>query len=434
MPAKVAFYTFGCRLNQAETALMQQGFQTAEYQVVDYRHSPDVLVVNTCTVTENGDADTRRLLNRVRRINPQVKIALVGCQAQVQKEKLFDLPNVRWVVGNARKMEISQILSRNEAHPRENGGDSPQLIAPTISRESFTIPFVGFDREHTRANLKIQDGCDFFCSFCEIPYARGRARSREFGDILNEARQLAAAGYHELILTGINIGTYQYEGKALIDVLNALEGIKNLWRIRISSIEPTTIADEIIEKMAAPGKLCRYLHVPLQSGSDAILQAMKRKYSVREFVDFLSAAHRAAPQACLGSDVIVGFPGESEAHFDETYELLLELPLAYFHVFSYSDRGHAKSSNYAGKVSREVITQRSQRLRELSARKRRIYFQQFVGTEEPVLFEQRKNDFWSGLTDTYIRVKVQSNLNLENRLLQVRLEGVEGQAMVGRVK
>lgn len=426
MPIKIAFYTFGCRLNQAETALMQQGFQTAEYQVVDYRHSPDVLVVNTCTVTENGDADTRRLLNKARRINPQMKIALVGCQAQVQKEKLFDLPNVRWVVGNARKMEIEKIL-------KESGGDSPQLIAPTINRESFTIPFVGFDREHTRANLKIQDGCDFFCSFCEIPYARGRARSREFGDILNEAGQLAAAGYHELILTGINIGTYQYEGKTLVEVLNALEGIEGLWRIRISSIEPTTIANEIIEKMAAPGKLCRYLHVPLQSGSEAILQAMKRKYSVREFSDFLSAAHRAAPEACLGSDVIVGFPGETEAHFEETYHLLLELPLAYFHVFSYSDRGHAKSSAYAGKVSREVIAQRSQRLRELSARKRRMYFQQFVGKEAEALFEQQKNGFWSGLTDTYIRVKVQSDLNLQNRLLPVRLEEVEGQAMLGRL-
>lgn len=427
MPTKVAFYTFGCRLNQAETALMQQGFQTAEYQVVDYRHSPDLLVVNTCTVTENGDADTRRLLNRVRRINPQVKIALVGCQAQVQKEKLFDLPNVRWVVGNARKMEIEKIL-------KESGGDSPQLIAPTISRESFTIPFVGFDREHTRANLKIQDGCDFFCSFCEIPYARGRARSRKFEDILNEARQLAAVGYHELILTGINIGTYQHEGNTLVEVLNALEGIENLWRIRISSIEPTTIANEIVEKMAAPGKLCRYLHIPLQSGSDAILQAMKRKYSVREFVDFLAAAHRAAPEACLGTDVIVGFPGESEAHFEETYQLLLELPLAYFHVFSYSDRGHAKSSAYAGKVPREVIAQRSQRLRELSARKRRMYFQQFVGKEAEVLFEQQKNGFWNGLTDTYIRVKVQSDMDLQNRLLPVRLEGVEGQAMLGRLR
>jgi len=427
MPTKVAFYTFGCRLNQAETALMEQGFDQPQYQIVDYRHSPDVVIVNTCTVTENGDADTRRLVNKVRRINPEVKIALVGCQAQVQKEKLLELPNVQWVVGNARKMEMEKILS-------ESGSDSPQVITPTIRKESFTIPFVGFDSKHTRANLKIQDGCDFFCSFCEIPYARGRARSREFEDILQEARRLAAAGHHELVLTGINIGTYSYRDKTLVEVLNALDSVEDLWRIRISSIEPTTIAGEIVAKMAQRNKLCRYLHIPLQSGSDEILSAMKRKYTVREFTDFLAAAHRAAPDACLGTDIIVGFPGETDALFEETYHLLLQLPFTYFHVFSYSDRDHARSSKSEDKVPREMIAQRSQRLRELSARKRRMYFQKFLGKTELVLFEQQKNGFWSGVTDTYIRVKVKSDLNLENQLLPVRLEKIENQAMIGTLQ
>jgi threonylcarbamoyladenosine tRNA methylthiotransferase MtaB len=424
MPTKVAFYTFGCRLNQAETAIMEQGFAKPQYQIVDYRHFPDVVIVNTCTVTENGDADTRRLVNKVRRINPDAKIALVGCQAQVQKEKLLELPNVQWVVGNARKMEMEQIL-------RENGNDSPQVIAPTIRKESFTIPFAGFDSKHTRANLKIQDGCDFFCSFCEIPYARGRARSREFEDILQEARQLAAAGHHELVLTGINIGTYQYRDKTLVEVLNALEGVEDLWRIRISSIEPTTIATGIVARMAQRNKLCRYLHIPLQSGSEVILEAMKRKYTVQKFVDFLMSAHQTAPDACLGTDIIVGFPGETDALFEETYELLLKLPFSYFHVFSYSDRDHAKSSKYGDKIPGGTIARRSHRLRELSARKRRVYFQQFLGKEEPVLFEQQKNGFWSGLTDTYIRVKVKSDLNLENQLLSVRLERIENQTMIG---
>lgn len=406
---------------------MEQGFDKPQYQIVDYRHSPDVVIVNTCTVTENGDADTRRLVNKVRRINPEVKIALVGCQAQVQKEKLLELPNVQWVVGNARKMEMEKILS-------ESGSDSPQLIAPTIRKESFTIPFVGFDSKHTRANLKIQDGCDFFCSFCEIPYARGRARSREFEDILREARRLAAAGHHELVLTGINIGTYSYRNKTLVEVLNALERVEDLWRIRISSIEPTTIAGGIVAKMAQRNKLCRYLHIPLQSGSDEILSAMKRKYTVREFSDFLAAAHQAAPDACLGTDIIVGFPGETDALFEETYHLLLELPFTYFHVFSYSDRDHARSSRSEDKVPREIIARRSQRLRELSARKRRMYFQKFLGKTELVLFEQQKNDFWSGVTDTYIRVKVESDLNLENQLLPVRLERIENQVMIGSLQ
>ncbi|MFQ5583990.1 MAG: radical SAM protein, partial [Calditrichia bacterium] len=216
MKPRIAFYTFGCRLNQAETATIEESFRQREYEVVDYRNGADVVVVNTCTVTENGDADTRRFVNKILRHNPQSKIALVGCQAQVQREKLLDLPGVQWVVGNARKTEFLKIL--------ESGGlDTSQVITPVIPRDSFTIPVSAIDRHHTRANLKIQDGCDFFCSFCEIPSARGRGRSREFGDILSEARKLVEAGHQELVLTGINIGTYHYNGKIFVDVLNSLE-------------------------------------------------------------------------------------------------------------------------------------------------------------------------------------------------------------------
>ncbi len=423
---KIAFYTFGCRLNQAETAIIQQSFTGNSYQVVDYRQSPDVLIVNTCTVTENGDADTRRLINRMVRQNPGVQIALVGCQAQVQRDKLLELPNVRWVVGNGAKMNMEKIL-------RESAGETPRVITPTIRKENFTVPFIGIDPHHTRANLKIQDGCDFFCSFCEIPYARGRARSREFNDLVNEARQLAEHGFHELVLTGINIGTYRDSGHTLPDVLEALESIEPLWRIRISSIEPTTIAGRIIERMASGGKLCRYLHVPLQSGSNKILRAMQRNYSVEEYTDFIRNVSDAVPGICLGTDVIVGFPGETEADFEETYQLLLDLPLAYFHVFSYSERQHAKSSRIAEseKNSRGEIARRSQRLRELSRRKRNVYFQQFVGKTELVLFEQQKNGYWTGLTDTYIRVNVNSQHDLKNRLLPVRLEQIDRQTIRG---
>lgn len=428
MSEKIAFYTFGCRLNQAETAIIEQSFEGKEYQVVDYRESPDVVVVNTCTVTENGDADTRRLVNKIRRINPDVKIALVGCQAQVQKESLLELPNVNWVVGNERKMEMAEIL-----HDTRDSG--PQLITPTIRKKSFTVPFIGYDDKHTRANLKIQDGCDFFCAFCEIPYARGRARSREYDDIIKEATLLSVAGHHELILTGINIGTYDYNGLSLVDVLDGLEGLEDLWRIRISSIEPTTIAEAVVTKMREDTKLCRYLHIPIQAGSDPVLTAMKRKYSVKEFVDFLMFAHEAVPEACLGTDVIVGFPGETDEMFEETYNLLLDLPFAYFHVFSYSDRDHAKSSKFdpALKIPKTTIAERSRRLRELSQRKRKVYHQQFLGETEKVLFERQKNGRWSGVTDTYIRVIVDSEENLENQLLPVRLVQIENQAVLGEL-
>ncbi len=426
MKKKISFYTFGCRLNQAETAIIQKTFENEGFAVVDYRQPADVVVINTCTVTENGDADTRRMVNRINRVNPNAEIALVGCQAQVQREKLLDLPNVRWVVGNARKMELAEIL-------RNAGKDSPQVITPVIEKGSFTLPAAGIDSHHTRANLKIQDGCDFFCSFCEIPYARGRARSRELPDLLAEAKTLAAAGHHELILTGINLGTYRESGHSFLDVIEALETIPDLWRIRISSIEPTTIPDGLLDKMRAGGKLCRYLHIPLQSGSDAILAKMKRKYTAGTFADFLEMVWQKIPGIGLGTDVIVGFPGETREHFEETCDLLRALPLAYFHVFSYSDRDHARSSRFGEKVPREEIIRRSRILRELSRRKRTVFQQTHLGTVQTVLFEQQKDGFWNGLTATYIRVRVKSDKNIKNQLLPVRLEEIQGEFVTGNL-
>lgn len=426
MNLRIAFYTFGCRLNQAETSIIRRSFEKEHYDLVDFRDNPDVVVVNTCTVTENGDADTRRLLNKINRRNPNAKVALVGCQAQVQRKKLMKMPGVNWVIGNEHKMDFLKIL--------EKGGlDTPQLITPPIKRESFSLDIAGIDPQHTRANLKVQDGCDFFCSFCEIPYARGRARSRRFDDILKEANILATAGHHELILTGINIGTYAIEGKTILDVLSRLENINDLWRIRISSIEPTTIPPDLLHKMSENNKLCRYLHIPIQSGSDVILEKMNRNYTASQFSKFIDLAHDSVPDICLGTDVIVGFPGETDAQFDETYDLLLKLPFAYFHVFSYSDREHSKSRKYSSKVAVEKIKRRSQRLRELSSRKRNYYYQKFIGREVAVLFEQKKNGLWSGLTDNYIRVKVKSELNLQNQMVPVKLEQVEKQTMIGKL-
>jgi len=425
MNTRVSFYTLGCRLNQAETAILQQYFEKEGYRVVNFKDPADVVVVNTCTVTENGDADTRRLVNKINRMNPEARIALIGCQAQLQRKELLSLPRVHWVVGNEKKMQLPDLL--REHWNRE----TPLVDVPAIHRKSFTLPVAGVDRQHTRANLKIQDGCDFFCSFCVIPYARGRARSREFDDIMQEARQLVAAGHKELVITGINVGTYAYRGKTLLEVIGALEAIPGLQRIRISSIEPTTIPVAFFDRTWPESKLCRYLHIPLQSGSDRILQAMNRRYEREEFAQFIRGVYHRVPDICLGTDVIVGFPGEREEDFEETYRFLEEPPLAYFHVFSYSERSRAKSRKLTGKVPPAVIDQRSRRLRELSARKRREYLERQVGKVETVLFEQNKKGFWTGLTDTYVRVKVKSGTDLQNRMLPVRLEQVDGQTVIG---
>ncbi|GAB4335942.1 MAG: tRNA (N(6)-L-threonylcarbamoyladenosine(37)-C(2))-methylthiotransferase MtaB [Calditrichia bacterium] len=427
MNTKVSFYTLGCRLNQAETATLESQFEKLGYQVVDFKSPSDVVIVNTCTVTENGDADTRKLVNKINRLNPNARIALIGCQAQVQRDSLLEMPNVKWVVGNALKMDLPAIIGKGDKE------DAPSVLTPVIKRERFTHPVAGIDRRHTRANLKIQDGCDFFCSFCVIPYARGRARSREFTDVVREARQLAEAGHREVVLTGINVGTYRDGEKRIEDVIHALIQIEQLDRIRISSIEPTTIPEDLLNLAAARNKLCRYFHIPLQSGSNSVLKAMNRRYTREEFAEFIEYVDARVPNVCQGTDVIVGFPGEKEEHFEETYRLLEALPLAYFHVFSYSERPWAKSRKLEPKVPDEVIEKRSRILRELSQKKRNRYMESQAGREELVLFEQKKRGLWSGLTDTYIRVNVKSDLNLKNELVPVRLQRPENQVMIGEL-
>ena len=427
MKETVSFYTLGCRLNQAETAIIERSFELAGYEITDFGNASDLVVINTCTVTENGDADTRRIVNKVNRNNKNAKIALIGCQAQVQGEKLAKLPHVHWVIGNASKMDIVNLL-------KENQTDVPWVHNPEIKKESFTIPIAGIDKHHTRANLKIQDGCDFFCTYCEIPYARGRARSRKYENILQEAQELINAGHHELVITGINVGCYSNQDKTILDVISELEKLEGLLRIRISSIEPTTIPETILTRMAKGNKLCRYLHVPMQHGHDEILASMHRKYTILEFNKFIDSAYTLIPDVCLGTDVIVGFPGETEIHFEETYNLLLESPFAYFHVFRYSDRNHNKSRKYADKVPKNIIDERSRRLRELSSRKRRAFLEQQIGKTEWVLFEQQKKDFWTGLTDNYIRVKVKSSTNLENQFIPVELDRVDNQTVIGYVQ
>ena len=424
---KISFYTFGCRLNQSETASIQHSFEQGGYQVVGFDQPSDIVVINTCTVTEGGDADTRHLVHKVNRHNPAARIALVGCQAQIQKEQLASLPNVRWIVGNGRKMDLVSVFNE---YPKP---ETAEIIAPTIEREPFTSPVASVDQHHTRANIKIQDGCDFFCSFCEIPYARGRARSRVFEDIFTESQALVAAGHKELILTGINIGTYAHEDKALMDVIERLDLLEGLERIRISSIEPTTISKDLFSYMNAGHKLCRYMHIPLQSGDDEILQSMKRKYTLDEFSDFVRQAESQVPQICIGTDVIVGFPGETDAHFERTTEVLRELPIHYFHVFSYSSRYMAKS-RLMDTMPTPVIAQRSQILRDLSQRKRRLFNESLLGTTQTVLFEHSKEEGWqNGLTDNYVRVKVKCSEDLFNQILPVQLQEIDGQAILGEL-
>jgi threonylcarbamoyladenosine tRNA methylthiotransferase MtaB len=423
MKGSISFHTLGCRLNQSETASLQNSFEASGYQVVDFEQDSDIVVINTCTVTEGGDADTRRLVHKVNRRNPGARIALVGCQAQIQKSQLAVLPQVRWIVGNQRKMDLVSVFNEFP-YPA-----TAEVIAPTIERQPFVMPVPAVARDHTRANVKIQDGCDFFCSFCEIPYARGRARSRIFEDVLIEARALVAAGHKEIILTGINIGTYAYETKGLLQLIGALEQLDGLARIRISSIEPTTIPGELFERMGH-GKLCRYLHIPLQSGHNEILGLMKRKYTVEDFRRFIDDAFKRVQGLCIGTDVIVGFPGETDEHFQATADFLMDSPIHYFHIFSYSPRHVAQSRSLDGLPS-QVISARSEVLRELGLRKRRLFHESQMGTEQILLLEECRSDRFSGLTDNYIRVQIPPGSENRKDLVRVRLTEAAAAHMLG---
>jgi threonylcarbamoyladenosine tRNA methylthiotransferase MtaB len=332
------------------------------------------------------------------------------------------------VVGNADKMTIRNIIEESQADA------TPQVIVTPFTKSAFTNPTPAIDKKHTRANLKIQDGCNFYCSFCVIPFARGPARSRLFQDVISEAKALCEAGYQEIVLTGINVGTYQDQGKSMIDIIEALEAMPKVARIRISSIEPTTVDWALIQKMADPNsKVCPYLHLPIQTASDTVLDAMRRKYTVSEYSEFVQKVAQTVPNLGLGTDVIVGFPGETDELFEQTYTTLEALPFSYFHVFSYSERMNTQSLKLDDKVAPSKIAQRSEKLRRLSELKKHQFYSQFIGSSQTVLFEQVKKGYWIGLTEHFIKVAVHSEKELKNQMLPVQFLRVDADRVLGEL-
>ena len=416
---RVAFYTFGCRLNQSESASLASAFSHAGYRVVQDAPA-EMAVIQTCSVTETAEADCRRLIRKILRDAPQTFITVTGCYAQVGVEALRRIPGVDLIVGTEYKMDLPDRVREAVGGGRMTKRIVPLVFhTPRIGRNDFTVDhYAAFDHA-TRPNIKIQDGCDFFCAFCIIPYTRGRERSRTMSDVLLEASVWAAQGKREIVLTGVNLGNYRSDGCDLVDLIDALSEIPGLHRIRISSIEPTTVSRRLIDRMAeSDGKLCPYLHLPLQSGSNAILSAMGRKYTREAYVEFVSEAIAVIPHLGLGTDVMVGFPGEGEAEFEETRKLLQALPFSYLHVFPFSARKGTRVTKMAmPPVPAAKIRQRAAILRDLSHRMRRSFYLRHVGQTVSVLFEQRDAEGrWIGLTPNYIRVGVISD---DNRFGQV---------------
>lgn len=423
---RASLHTLGCRLNQSETNLLAEQLVAQGYELVPFGDPADLAIINTCTVTQEADAKSRKLLRQFIRKNPDAYTAVIGCYAQMGAGTLAKIGGVDLIIGNSEKMNVLDYVQAGK-------NAEPLIIRDKMFRDDFTIDFMhetgGLTR---RANLKVQDGCDFMCSFCIIPFARGRARSRALDNLVDEARALTAQGSKELVLTGVNLGTYAYQDKNIVHVMDALAEIEDLARIRLSSIEPTTIPIELLDRMADPAHpLVPHLHIPLQSGSNRVLTAMRRRYTREEFFDFITEANRRVPGLCIGTDTLVGFPGETEAEFQETYALLEESPLAYAHVFKYSERSGTATARMPEKLGPDVANNRSARLRRLGAQKTRSFQQQYVGCTLDVLFEQVESGYGSGYTENYIRVIAPSDMDVGNTVLPVKLQKIRGDLVVG---
>ena len=423
-----SLHTLGCRLNQAETAIIAKGLQDQGFKIVEFGLPSDLTVVNTCTVTGQAESKCRQAVRKSIRSNPDSFVAVVGCYAQTGLEAIRKIEGVDLIVGNEHKMQLARLLGSMAKQ------EQPRVVhTPKISRDSFSVESVGLYDNTTRANLKIQDGCNFVCSFCIIAKARGPARSRTFDDVLNEAHKLVEMNHKEIVLTGVNVGTYADSGKNFLDILQALENISGLERVRISSIEPTTIGREVIDFMAGSKKICPYLHIPLQSGDDTVLESMRRKHDATFFREFIEYTVAKIPHIGLGTDIMVGYPREDEEAYKNSKKLLADLPVSYFHVFTYSDREGTSSYKMEPKVNPQEKKRRYAELAEMGRRKKEMFYQRFLKQTMDVLFEEEKQGVWSGFTGNYMRVNVQSASDLQNQIKKVKLVRVEKDRILGEL-
>ena len=409
--------------------MIRDRLAAAGFTVVPFGETAELGIINTCTVTREADAKCRKAIRQFVARNPGAFTAVIGCYSQMGAAAIAEIGGVDLIVGNQDKFAVLEHLGQGK-------NPHPVILRDRINRRDFSLNFVGdlpFDK---RANLKMQDGCDFMCSFCIIPFARGRARSRDWQNTLDEAQAAAARGIRELVLTGVNIGTYDNSGHGILDLVDALDEIPDLLRVRISSIEPTTVPLELLDRMANPDhSLLPYLHLPLQSGSDRVLRLMRRKYSISEYSDFVLEAFRRCPGLCLGTDIMVGFTGESEEDFEGTCRRFLELPFAYTHVFPFSEReGTLVMQREEGWVDPSERNRRCAVLRRLSSRQRHAFMESRSGRPARVLLEDPRDGGFPGYTEDYIRVRVTDpGHDIRNRLVSVRLGQVRADWMEAEV-
>jgi threonylcarbamoyladenosine tRNA methylthiotransferase MtaB len=424
---RVAIATLGCKTNQFESAAMIEQFEMAGYAVVPFTQPADIYVVNSCTVTARTDAETRRLIRRARRLNPDARVVATGCYAQVAPGELEQMPELDSVLGNREKQDIIGLVETGESRVSEISAD---LTAGPLKLESFA--------EHTRAFLQAQNGCNSFCAYCIVPYARGRSRSVALEDVLQGVRGLAANGYKEVVLTGIHLGAYGLDlspPESLTELVRRIDVERIVPRLRIGSLEPNELSDELLALMAGSEIICPHLHLPLQSGSDTVLQRMGRRYTAAFFRDLTGKIHAALPQAFIGADVIAGFPGESDAEFNETLQLVEELPFSDLHVFPYSSRPGTRAADMSGQIPGSVIKKRAELLRDCAGQKMAGFLSKQVGQELQVLVQGYDDNSMTcnGISNNYVIVKFAGQKDFINTEQVVTVTGVSEEHVIGRL-
>jgi threonylcarbamoyladenosine tRNA methylthiotransferase MtaB len=426
---KVAFYTLGCKLNFSETSTISRQFEEKGFLKVDFQESPDIFIINTCSVTDNADKKCKKLVREAKKISPDSYVAIIGCYAQLKPTEIAEIEGVDAVLGAAEKFRLLELLD-GFAKEQETKVLASEIAAATSFETSYSL------HDRTRTFLKVQDGCNYGCAFCTIPLARGKSRSSSIASILAAARDIAATEVKEVVLTGVNIGDFGIvDGKRdarFADLVMALDEVEGIDRFRISSIEPNLLTNEIIDFVSRSKRFVPHFHIPLQSGSNTILRKMGRRYLRELYEDRVSKIKTLLPQACIGVDVIVGFPGETDELFLETYNFLNELNISYLHVFSYSERANTRAVDMDGVVPMKKRNERSKMLRILSEKKRRKFYEENLGQTFTVLFEEDIEDgMMHGFTENYIRVAAKYDPMLINELKLVTLDEVLGNGNVG---
>ena len=423
---KVAFYTLGCKLNFSETSTIARSFHNEGFERVDFEEVADIYVINTCSVTDNADKQFKQVVRKAMKLNNKAFVAAVGCYAQLKPEELAAVDGVDLVLGATEKFKITDYI--NDLTKNDFG----EVHSCEIAEADFYVGSYSIG-DRTRAFLKVQDGCDYKCTYCTIPLARGISRSDALDNVLKNAYEISKQGIKEIVLTGVNIGDYgkgEFGNKkhehTFLDLVQALDEVEGIERLRISSIEPNLLKNETIEFVSKSRTFVPHFHVPLQSGSNEILGLMKRRYQREVYTERVNKIRQVMPHACIGVDVIVGFPGETDEHFLETYHFLNDLDISYLHVFTYSERDNTEAASMLNSVPMNVRNKRSKMLRGLSVKKRRAFYESQIGTNRTVLFEsENKEGYIHGFTENYVKVKTPWNPELVNTLHDVTLTKID---------